>query len=190
MGASIILPYSLLIGAIFVGCVREILHQTHEIITLSKEIIKLEEQHNLLVNELIKKQSQAVEAVNITHNTNTYFYVFVGVCVVLVLTAGYVYLSSGASEEVAEVIAKYIPEISKVSTEATLGAVQSTSEIVSDKLHGIDVNIEKLGKLTEDIGVKCISLDYKVNLLVDKILGVEAEIAPEVARLVIEGGLV
>lgn len=163
--------YLIFIVFFFVLAFKEYLQKIEELNKLSAEIIKLQSDQNALIHALSQQSVQINEAVNNSSTTNTSFYVFLGICVVVVLALGYIYVSYTPVETVSEVIAKNMPEISKVSTNSTLDAIEKTTISLADKLHLIDINLEKLSDNTIEIGIKCASIESKTAELITKLTG-------------------
>lgn len=106
----------------FILAFREYLQKIEQLNKLNAEIIKLQNEQNVLIHTLSQQSVQINDVVNNSSTTNTSFYIFLDT----------------PSETVSEVIAKNMPEISKVST---LDAIEKTTVSLANKLHLMDINL-------------------------------------------------
>lgn len=163
--------YCILVTLTLVAAVKQYFTKMDELNKLNNEVLKLQIEQNNLISAISQQGSKIYGSVNESIVTNIYFYVFVSGCVIIVLGICYIYFSSAPTETVAEAIAKNLPNITKISTDATLNAVERTTVLLSDKLHSVESNIEKLGFNTAEIALKCLEIESKTNELITKFTG-------------------
>lgn len=157
--------YCLLITFTLILSIKEYFAKIDELSRSDCEVVKLQAEQNNLISAMSQQRDKIHDLAEKSTTTNIYFYVFVGTCAIVVLGICYVYFSSAPAETVSEGIAKNLPEIVKVSTNATIEALEETTVSLVNKLHSVDLNIESLSLSTTEIAIKCIEIDSKVNAL-------------------------